>query len=86
MCKAITKTGIDISANDIGDCYLVRNKGQTIIKFVKKKISRQARSVRKDLNKIKMNEIDLTGQNTLYANQSHCPNYKMLWSKTKTYQ
>ena len=69
MCKAITKTGIDISANDIEDCYLVRNKGQTIIKFVKKKISRQALSVRKDLHKIKMKEIDLTGQNTLYTNQ-----------------
>ena len=32
-----------------------------------------------------MSDIDLTGQNTLYLNQSLCPFYRMLWSKNKTY-
>ena len=41
-------------------------------------------SVRRDLNKVKMSNIDLTGQSTLYINQSLCPYYRMLWSKTKT--
>ena len=84
VCKVITKAGVDITADDIEDCHRVGNKGQTIIKFGKRKVSRQVLSVRKDLNKVKMSDIDLTGQSTLYINQSLCPYYRMLWSKTKT--
>ena len=82
--KVITKAGVDITADGIEDCHRVGNKGQTIIKFGKRKVSRQVFSVRKDLNKVKMSDIDLTGQSTLSINQSLCPNYRMLWSKTKT--
>ena len=84
LCKVITKAGVDITADGIEDCHRVGNKGQTIIKFGKRKVSRQVLSVRKDLNKVKMSDIDLTGQSTLYINQSLCPYYRMLWSKTKT--
>ena len=84
VCKTITKAGVDITADDIEDCHSVGNKGPTIIKFGKRKVSRQVLSVRKDLNKVKMSDIDLTGQSTLYINQSLCPYYRMLWSKTKT--
>ena len=84
LCKAITKAGVDITADDIEDCHHVGNKGQTIIKFGKRKVSRQVLSVRKDLNKVKMSDIDLTGQSTLYINQSLYPYYRMLWFKTKT--
>ena len=42
-------------------------------------------SVRKDLNKVIISDIDLTG-NTLYINQIICPNYRIIRSKTKTYQ
>ena len=69
LCKVITKAGVDITADDIEDCHHVGNKGQTIIKFGKRKVSRQVLSVRKDLNKVKMNDIYLTGQSTLYINQ-----------------
>ena len=41
-------------------------------------------SIRKDLNKVKMSDIDLTGQSTLYINQGLYPYYRMLLSKTKT--
>ena len=84
VCKAIAKAGVDITPDDIEDCHRVGNKGQTIIKFGERKVSRQVLSVRKDLNKVKMSDIDLTGQSTLYINQSLCPYYRMLWSKTKT--
>ena len=84
MCKAITKAGVDINADDIDDCQRVENKSQTIIKFGKRKVSRQVLSVRKDLKKVKMTDIDLTGQSTLYINQNLCPYYRILWSKTKT--
>ena len=65
VCKVITKAGVDITADDIEDCHRVGSKGQTVIKFGKKKVSRQVLSVRKDLNKIKMSDIDLTEQSTL---------------------
>ena len=68
VCKAITKAGVDITEDDIEDCHRVGNKGQPIIKFGKRKVSRQVLSVRKDLNKVKMSDIDLTGQSTLYIN------------------
>ena len=84
VCKTITKAGVDITADNIEDFHHVGNKGQTIIKFGKRKVPRQVLSVRKDLNKVKMSDIDLTGQSTLYINQSLCPYYRMLWSKTKT--
>ena len=84
VCKTITKAGVDITADDIEDCHSVGNKGPTIIKFGKRKVSRQVLSVRKDLNKVKMSDIDLTGQSALHISQSLCPYYRMLWSKTKT--
>ena len=85
VCKAITKAGVNINADEIEDCHRVGKKGQTIIKFCKRKVSRQVLSVRKDLNKVKRSDIDLTGQNTLYINQSLCPYNRTLWSKTKTW-
>ena len=86
LCKAITKAGVNINAEDIEDFHRVGNKGQTIIKLDTRKVSRQLLYVRKDLNKVKMNNTGLTEQSTLYINQSFCPYYRMLWSKTKTYQ
>ena len=83
VCTVITKAGVDITADNIEDCHRVGNKGQTIIKFGKRKVSRQVLSVRKDLNKVKMSD-DLTGQSALYINHSLCSYYRMLWSKTKT--
>ena len=73
VCKEITKFGVDNNASESEDCHGLRNKGQTIIKFSKRKVS----NVRKDLNKVKMSD-------TLYNNQSLCPYYRVLWSKTKT--
>ena len=83
MCKATTKAGVDINADDIEDCHRVGNKSQTIIKFGKRKVLRQVLSARKDLSKVKMSDIDLTEQSTLYINESLCPYYRMLWLKTK---
>ena len=54
------KLQFDINADDIEDFHRVKNKDQTIIKFRKRKVSRQAISVRKNLNKVKMSDIHLT--------------------------
>ena len=62
VCKVVTEAGVDINADDVENCHRVGNKGQTIIKFSKRKVSRQVLSVRKDLNKVKMSNIDLRGK------------------------
>ena len=51
VCKAITKAGVEVSDEDIEDCYRVGKRGTTIIKFCKKKVSKQVLNVRKDLTK-----------------------------------
>ena len=80
----ITKAGVDFNTDDIENCHHVGNNGQTIIKLGKRKVSGQVLSVQKDLNKVEMNHVDLTGQSTFYTNQSLCLYYRMLSSKTKT--
>ena len=62
VCKVVTEAVVDINADDVENCHRVGNKGQTIIKFSKRKVSRQVLSVRKDLNKVKMSNIDLRGK------------------------
>ena len=52
--------------------------------FGKRKVSKQVLNVRKDLTKLPMEDLQLTGQGKLYINQSLCPYYKFLWSKSKS--
>ena len=52
VCKAITKTGAKVSDKDIEDCHRVGKRGTTIVKFCKRKVSKQVLNVRKDLKKL----------------------------------
>ena len=38
VCKAIAKAGIKVSQKDIEDCHRVGKRGETIVKFCKRKI------------------------------------------------
>ena len=38
VCKAITKTGVEVSDKDIEDCHRVGNICTTIVKFCKRKV------------------------------------------------
>ena len=40
-------------------------------------------SVKKNLQKLKMEDIGLTGDNKVFINHSLCPYYRVLWSKSK---
>ena len=42
--------------------------------------------VKKDLQKMKMEDFDLPGNGKLFINRSVCPYYKVLWSKSKKLQ
>ena len=65
VCKAITKTGVDVSDKDIEDIHQV---GKRNVKFCKKKVSKQVLNVGKDLTKLPMEDLKLTGQGKLYFN------------------
>ena len=82
-CKAITKAG-EVSDKDIDDCHRVGKRNTTVFTFCKMKVSKQVLNVRKDLKKLSMEDMQLTGQGKLYINQSLCPFYRVLWSKSKS--
>ena len=84
VCMVITKAGVDVNTDDIENCHHVGSNGQTKVKLGKRKVSGQVLSVGKDLNKVEMNHVDLTGQSKFYISQSLCLYYRMLSSKTKT--
>ena len=73
-----------MSDKDIEDCHRVGKRGTTIVKFCKRKVSKQVLNVRKDLTKLSMEDLQLTGQGKLYINQSLCPYYRGLLSKSKS--
>ena len=73
-----------MSDKDIEDCHRVGKRGTTIVKFCRKKVSKQVSNVRKDLTKLSMEDLQLTGQGKLYINQSLCPYYRGLLSKSKS--
>ena len=78
VCKAITKTGVEMSNKDIEDCHRIGKRGQTIVNFCEREVSKQVLNVRKDLTKLSMEDLQLTGQVKLHINQSLCPYYRVL--------
>ena len=58
------------------------SQGHKIVKFSRRKGSQQLMNIKKDLSKLNLIDIDL-GNTKLNINQSLCPYYKLLWSKSK---
>ena len=54
---AITKAGVEVSDKDIEDCHQVGKRGQTIVMFCKRKMSKQV--LRKDLTKLSMENFQM---------------------------
>ena len=77
------KVGCDIKNENIEACHRVRGQNNVIIKFSKRKDCQQVYSVKKDLGKLDMKEVDLPEGTQVYINQSFCPYCKSLWSKSK---
>ena len=75
------KVGCDIKNENIEACHRVRRQNNVIIKFSKRKDCQQVYSVKKDLGKLDMKEVDLPEGTQVYINQSLCLYYKSLWSK-----
>ena len=75
------KLSCNISSNHIENYHRVNKKITTaIVKFSCWKDCHQVWAVKKDLHKMKMEDVDLPGQNEKkkFINQNLCPYYKVL--------
>ena len=78
------KLGCDISPDRIEACHRVgRTNDTVIVKFSRRKDCQHVWSVKKDLKKLNLEDLELPGNSKLFINRSLCPYYKMLWSKSK---
>ena len=78
------KTGSEVSPRDIEACYRLRkDNDRVIVKFSQGKDCKQIMSVKKDLRQLKMQEVGLPSNRSIFINTSLCPYYRMLWLKCK---
>ena len=78
------KIGSEVSPRDIEACHrLKKDNDRVIVKFSRRKDCEQIMSVKKDLKHLKMQEVGLPGNRSIFINTSLCPYYRMLWSKCK---
>ena len=54
-----------------------------IVKLSRGKDCQQVSHIKKDFQKLKMEDFNLSGSNKLFINISLCTHYKVLWSKSK---
>ena len=75
------KLGCNIPTERIESCHRIRRKNPTVIvKFSRRKDCQQVWDVKRDLRKIKMEDIDLPGQNKFFINKSIViRNGKIVW-------
>ena len=67
MVAIFVKLGCNISTESIEACHRISQKNPTVIvKFLRRKDCPQVLDVKRDLRKMKVQEIDLPGQNKLF--------------------
>ena len=78
MVTIFEKRGRNILTEHIETYHRISKKNLTVIaKFSRRKDCQQVRDV------IKMEDIDLPGQNKLFINKILSPYYKVIWTKSK---
>ena len=84
VIQVFEKVGCNIDSSNIEACHCITKKNDRIIvKFSWRKDCQRVLSVKKNLQKSKMENIGLTGGNKVFINHSLCPYYRVLWSKSK---
>ena len=80
------KVGCIIPPELINDCHrLGKNNDRVNVKFTRRKDCQQVLQVKKGLKDLTTNDLDFP-RSTNFVNQSLCPRYDILWSKTKRLQ
>ena len=68
------KLGCDISPDRIEACHRVgRTNDTVIVKFSRRKDCQNVWSVKRDLKKLTMEDLELPGNSKLFINRSMCP-------------
>ena len=83
VLEVFSKNGYEILSRDIEACHHLTNNDRIIVKFLGRKDCNQVMSVKRDLWKLKLEDIGLRGSNSKFINPSLCPYYRMLRSKSK---
>ena len=74
----------EIVGCNIEACHrITKRNDRVIVKVSRRNDCQQVLSVKKNLQKLKMEDIGLTGDNKVFINPSLCPYYRALWSKSK---
>ena len=82
VIQVFKKFGCNIDSSNIEECHCITKKNDRIIvKFSRRKGCQCVLSVKKNLQKLKMEDISLTGDNKVFINHSLCPYECVLWSK-----
>ena len=82
--RILKKVGMEVPAKDIDACHRIGKQGRIIVKFLRRKDCQQVLGVKKDIQKITANDLALPSTAIkLYLNESLCPYYRILWSKSK---
>ena len=82
--EIFNKVGCNIMKENVEACHRIgKNSDRVIIKLSKRKECLQVLSVKKDLKNLDTVDIGLPENCKVFVNQSLCPYYKLLWSKSK---
>ena len=78
------KVSCTIDPGFIDDCHrLGKNSDRVIIKFSGRKDCKQVIQAKKELKDLNTDDLDLPRGTKIFVNQSLCPDYRMLRSKSK---
>ena len=84
VIQVFEKVGCSIDSSNIETCHRITKKNdRVIVKFSRRKDCQRVLSVKKNMQKLKIEDIGLTGDNKVFINHSLCPYYRILWSKSK---
>ena len=84
VIQSFEKVGCNIDSSNIEGCYCItEGNDRVIVEFSRRKDCQQVLSVKKYLQKSKMDDIGLTGDSKVFINYSFCPYYRVLRSKSK---
>ena len=78
-----SKIGCVVSKENIEACHFTGKKQNVIVKLSRRKDCQRILESKQKLKDVTLNDLDLPGNSTIYINQSLCPYYRMLWSKSK---
>ena len=79
VIQVFKKVGCKINSSNIEACHRITKKNDRVkVKFSRRKDCQRVLSVKKNLQKLKMEDIGLTGDNKVFISHSLCPYYRVL--------